>query len=466
MKSQTSTPKISDDEIAILGVATSAAAQPEGIMLRSAAEPLPITLRRTIHGLRWWIVGLVALATTVNYIDRQSISLLFPVLSKPSELNISPMQYANIGTILLLAYTFSQTISGRLYDRFGSRVGFTFSIIVWSCAAMAHSLMTGFVTFAACSFVLGFGEAGNWPGAAKVVAEWFPVRERALGMAIFNSGAAMGSVIAPPFIIYLQMQFGWRTTFLIAGSLGFLWLIAWLLLFRTPDKHPNITDEERALITQGRKASVASAVPSWSKLLRLRQVWGIVLARFAVDPVWWLFVLWLPGYLSKARGLSLKQIGMFAWAPYLAAAAGSLFGGWLSGRLIRAGWEVNRARKAVITVAACLMPAGILAARAENPFAALLFIAIVLFGFQMWISNVQTLPSDFFKDSAVGSVAGLGGTGAAIGSMTFMLSTGWIVTHLSYAPVLVIAGILAPVGTIVLFLVAGRIQNVDIPLEE
>lgn len=430
-------------------------------MPQSVTESARTTPRGKIHGLRWWIIGLVALATTINYIDRQSISLLFPVLSKPTELNISPMQYANIGTILLLAYMFSQTISGRLYDRFGSRIGFTFSIIVWSLAAMAHSLIVGFASFAACSFVLGFGEAGNWPGAAKVVAEWFPTRERALGMAIFNSGAAMGSVIAPPLVVMLQMHFGWRRAFLIAGSLGFFWLVAWLLIFRTPEKHSNITDEELALITQGRKTSSKSAVPSWSKLLRLRQVWGIVLARFTVDPIWWLFVLWLPGYLSKARGLSLKQIGMFAWAPYLAASAGSLFGGWLSGRLIRAGWSVNRARKTVIAIAACLMPAGILAARAESAFTALAFIGVVLFGFQMWISNVQTLPSDFFKDNAVGSVAGLGGTGAAIGSMTFMLSTGWIVTHLSYAPVLIIAGILAPVGTAVLFLLAGRIESVD-----
>jgi ACS family hexuronate transporter-like MFS transporter len=431
-------------------------------MATSAPEPVATATRRKIHGLRWWIIGLVALATTINYVDRQSISLLFPVLSKPTELNISPMQYANIGTILLLAYMFSQTISGRLYDRFGSRAGFTFSIIVWSIAAMAHSTIVGVYSFAACSFVLGFGEAGNWPGAAKVVAEWFPVRERALGMAIFNSGAAMGSVIAPPLIVSLQLSFGWRKTFLIAGSLGFFWLIAWLLMFRTPDKHPNISEEERALINQGRKASSKAPVPSWGKLLRLRQVWAIVLARFVVDPIWWLFVLWLPTYLSNARLLSLKQIGMFAWAPYLAASAGSLFGGWLSGRLIHSGWDVNRARKTVITIAACLMPAGILAARAESAFTALGFIAIVLFGFQMWISNVQTLPSDFFQDTTVGSVAGLGGTGAAIGSMTFMLSTGWIVTHLSYAPVLVIAGILAPVGTIILFLLAGRIQTVQI----
>jgi len=416
----------------------------------------------TRANLRWWMIGLVALATTINYVDRQSISLLFPVLSKPSELNLSALQYSRVATVLLLAYMISQSVSGKFYDRYGTRIGFTVSIVIWSIAAMGHSLIVGFYSFAALSFVLGFGEAGNWPGAAKMVAEWFPARERALGMAIFNSGAALGSVIAPPLIIGLQLFVGWRVTFLIAGSLGFVWLVIWLLTFWTPEKHPRISPEELALIQEGRPAKSAAATISVGQLLRIRQVWAIILARLIVDPIWWLFVLWLPEYLNKARGLSVKQIGMFAWAPYLAASAGSLFGGWLAGRLIRGGLDVSRARKTVIAIAACLMPAGLLAARAESAIAALGYIGVVLFGFQMWISNVQTLPSDFFANKTVGSVAGFGGTGAAIGSMTLTLATGWIVTRFSYAPVLMIAGVLAPVGTVVLFLLAGKIQRVEV----
>ena len=418
--------------------------------------------KRERTNLRWWMIGLVALATTINYVDRQSISLLFPVLSKPSELNLSALQYSRVATVLLLAYMISQSVSGKFYDRYGTRVGFTVSIVIWSIAAMGHSLITGFYSFAALSFVLGFGEAGNWPGAAKMVAEWFPARERALGMAIFNSGAALGSVIAPPLIIGLQLVVGWRTTFVIAGSFGFVWLATWLFTFWTPEKHPRISPEELALIQEGRAASSKAATISVGRLLRIRQVWAIILARLIVDPIWWLFVLWLPEYLNKARGLSVKQIGMFAWAPYLAASAGSLFGGWLAGRLIRGGVDLSRARKTVIAIAACLMPAGLLAARAESAIAALGYIAIVLFGFQMWISNVQTLPSDFFSDRTVGSVAGFGGTGAAIGSMTLTLATGWIVTHFSYAPVLMIAGILAPVGTVLLFVLAGKIRRVEV----
>jgi ACS family hexuronate transporter-like MFS transporter len=413
--------------------------------------------------LRWWMIGLVALATTINYIDRQSISLLFPVISKPDQLNLSALQYSRVATILLLAYMISQSISGKFYDRYGTRVGFTVSIVIWSVAAMGHSLIAGFYSFAVLSFVLGFGEAGNWPGAAKMVAEWFPVRERALGMAIFNSGAALGSVIAPPLIIGLQLVVGWRVTFLIAGALGFLWLVAWLTFFWPPESHPRISPEELTYIKEGQPTrQSAQATITTGRLLRLRQVWAIILARLLVDPIWWLFVLWLPEYLNKSRGFSIKQIGMFAWAPYLAASCGSLFGGWLAGRLIRNGFSVDRARKIVIAIAACLMPAGLLAARAESAIAALGYIAIVLFGFQMWISNVQTLPSDFFADKTVGSVAGFGGTGAAIGSMSLMLLTGWIVTNFSYAPVLMIAGVLAPVGTIVLFAVAGKIQRVEI----
>jgi ACS family hexuronate transporter-like MFS transporter len=272
-------------------------------------------------------------------------------------------------------------------------------------------------------------------------------------------------VIAPPLIVGLQLILGWRITFLIAGVLGFVWLVAWLLFFWPPEKHPRISPEELALIEEdhasGRNAG-GEATVSTGRLLRTRQVWAIILGRLLVDPIWWLFVLWLPEYLHKSRGFSVKQIGMFAWAPYLAASAGSLFGGWLAGRLIRHGFDVNCARKTVIVSAAFLMPAGLLAARAESAMAALGYIAIVLFGFQMWISNVQTLPSDFFADKTVGSVAGLGGTGAAIGSMMLMLATGWIVTRFSYAPVLVTAGVLAPLGTAVLFALAGKIRRLEL----
>ena len=414
-----------------------------------------------VRGLRWWIVGLVSVATLINYLDRLTISVLAPVIR--ADLNLTNLEYASIGTIFLLAYTISQSISGKLFDRIGTRIGFAVSIVIWSLAAMAHALARGLSSLSFFRFLLGLGEAGNWPGAAKAVAEWFPIRERAMGLAIFNSGAAMGSVFAPPVIVWLQLTYGWKATFVITGAIGFVWLAGWLVLYRQPEEHPWLTQDELHLIREGQKVEgivEPKSAPSWTQLLRYRQVWAVVISRLLVDPVWWLFIFWLPEYLNKARGFSLKEIGMFAWAPYACASAGSLFGGWLAGALIKRGWTVNRARKTVIVFAAMLMPAGIVAVRTEDPYVAVGLIGLVLFGFQVWINNVQTLPSDFFPSNAVASVAGLGGTGAGIGSMIFTLSTGWMVDHFSYTPVLTIAGLLAPVGTVLLFMLAGRIQRV------
>ena len=448
-----------------------------------------------IVGLRWWIVGLVFLATLINYIDRLTISVLAPVITK--DLGLTNTQFGGIVTWFLLAYTISQGLSGKLYDRIGTRLGFVVSITIWSVAAISHAFARGLGTLSLFRFVLGLGEAGNWPGAAKTVAEWFPINQRALGMAIFNSGAAIGSIVAPPLIVWLQLKYGWQTTFIVTGGLGFLWLALWLFFYQSPQKHRWITEEELRLIEEGKNGDGATGrrdagesgrvgdlnfgytvtpsptltlAPSssqplsstrWRDLLRYRQVWAIVLSRFLTDPVWWLYITWLPKYLADARGFSLTKIGLFAWVPYVAADAGSLSGGWLSGYLIKRGWSVDRARKAVIAIAALLMPAGILAAFVHDPLVALALIGVVLFGFQVWINNVQTLPSDFFPDRAVASVAGLGGTGAGIGSMIFILTTGWVVDHFSYVPVLVAAGLLAPIGTAVLFALSGKIGRIS-----
>jgi len=432
---------------------------------RSQSGTLDIGFK--ISGLRWWIVSLVFLATLINYIDRLTISVLAPVITK--DLGLTNTQYGGVVTWFLLAYTISQGLSGKLYDSIGTRLGFVVSIVVWSCAAVAHAFARGIGSLSAFRFLLGLGEAGNWPGAAKTVAEWFPVRQRAMGMAIFNSGAAIGSIVAPPLIVLLQQSHGWQTTFIVTGVLGFGWLILWLFLYDSPERHKWITQDELKLIRSDSGASREPASSStttsssssigWLKLLQYRQVWAIVLSRFLTDPVWWLYITWLPKYLADARGFSLTEIGLFAWVPYVAADAGSLSGGWLSGHLISRGWSVDRARKTVILFAALLMPAGILAAFVSSPLVALGLIGVVLFGFQVWINNVQTLPGDFFPDTSVASVAGLGGTGAGIGSMIFILTTGWVVDHFSYVPILVIAGVLAPLGTIVLFTLSGKIER-------
>ena len=414
-----------------------------------------------INGLRWLIVGMIFFATLINYIDRLTVSVLAPKITE--DLDLSNTEFGAIATWFLLAYTISQALSGKLYDRIGIKKGFTVSIVVWSLAAIAHAWAVGIRSLSAFRFMLGLGEAGNWPGAAKTVAEWFPARQRAFGMAIFNSGAAIGSIVAPPIIVGLYEYFEhWQPVFIVTGLLGFVWLAAWWAIYDKPESHKWLTATELAVIKDGESAGDAASEssPGWIELLKYRQTWSVVLARFLVDPVWWLYITWLPLFLYKVHGFDLKQIGLFAWVPYVAADAGSLFGGWLSGFLIGRGWSVNAARKVVIAFAALLMPAGIAAAFTTDWIAALALIGVVLFGFQVWINNVQTLPSDFFHSKAVGSVAGLGGTGAGIGSMIFIFSTGWIVDNFSYTPVLVTAGLLAPIGTLVLFALAGNIQKV------
>lgn len=417
------------------------------------------------YGVRWVIIGMVFFATLINYIDRLTISVLAPLIVK--DLQLSNTEFGGIATWFLFAYTISQSLSGKLYDSIGIKKGFTVSIVVWSVAAMCHAFATGLRSLSFFRFILGLGEAGNWPGAAKTVAEWFPTKQRAFGMAIFNSGAAIGSIIAPPIIVGLTAYFGhWYETFLVTGALGFIWLAFWWFIYDSPENHKWLTKAEYDLIRaddeeKKEDSVVEEKLLGWFELLTFRQTWGIVLARFLVDPVWWLYITWLPLFLNQVHGFDLKQIGLFAWVPFVAADAGSLFGGWLSGFLIGRGWTVNNARKAVIGFAACLMPAGILAAFTPNSMQALALIGVVLFGFQVWINNVQTLPSDFFPKSAVGSVAGLGGTGAGIGSMIFIFTTGWVVDNFSYTPILVTAGLLPIVGTIVLFILSGKIRKVS-----
>jgi ACS family hexuronate transporter-like MFS transporter len=412
-----------------------------------------------MHGLRWWIIGLVFLATLINFIDRLTISVLAPVIT--TQLGLSNIEFASITTSFLVAYTVSQGVSGKLYDRIGTKRGFTLSILVWSLAACAHAFARGLISLISLRFLLGIGEAGNWPGAAKVIAEWFPVRERAFAMGIFNSGVAIGNIVAPPLIVFLQIRFGWQTAFLVTGGLGFVWLVLWLMFYETPERHASLSHEEYAHIKQGRETDTDSARFSWRRLLKYRQVWAIVLARFVTDPVWWLYITWLPLYLNRVRGFSLKQIGMFAWLPFVAADAGSLLGGWISGYLITRGQTTDKARKVVILIGALFMLAGIPAAVAESAMAALAFIALVTFGFQSWINNVQTIPSDLFPQQAVASVAGLGGVGAGAGAILFTLTTGWVVDHFSYTPILVVAGLLPVLGTSILFTLGGPIRRLS-----
>jgi len=411
-----------------------------------------------VRGLRWWIIGLIFLATLINFIDRLTVSILGPVIM--AQLKLTNSQFGSITAWFLVAYTASQGLSGKLYDRIGSKRGFTMSVLVWSIAASLHAFARGLTDLRLLRVLLGLGEAGNWPGAAKVIAEWFPIRERAFAMGIFNSGVAVGNIVAFPLVTWLQLQFGWKTTFLVTGGLGFGWLILWLWLYETPERHPALTTDEYTLIRDGRGTAAPQPI-AWRRLLEYRQTWAIVLARFLTDPVWWLYITWLPVYLYNVRGFNLKEIGLFGWLPYVAADAGSLLGGYLSGRLIARGWTVDRARKTIIATASLFMLAGIPAALTTDRMMALACIALVTFGFQAWINNVQTIPSDVFPEDAVASVAGLGGVGAGLGAILFTMTTGYVVDHFSYTPILLTAAGLPILGTVILFAVGGRIRTLS-----
>lgn len=414
-----------------------------------------------MNGLRWLIIGLVFFITVINYIDRMTISVLAPIITK--DLGLSNTEFGAISVWFLVAYTLSQGISGKVFDKFGTKLGFVISVVVWSVAAMLHAFATGITSLSAFRFLLGVGEAGNFPGAAKVAAEWFPQKDRALAQGIFNSGVALGSIVAPPLIVWLQLMYGWKTTFIATGALGFIWLAFWMIFYYPRKEHKWLTAPENEYIEGDEIQELANTKSmTYTDLLKYKETWSIVLSRFLVDPVWWLYIVWLPKYLFDARGFDLKQIGLFAWFPYVAAGLGSLFGGWLAKYLIGKGWSVNKARKTIIGLSCLLMPAGIVAAYTSDSMIALAMISLVLFGFQVWINNVQTLPSDFFPSSSVGSVAGLGGVGAGIGAMIFIYSTGWVIDSYSYTPILVAAGLLAPIGTIVLFALSGKIKKVTL----
>lgn len=413
-------------------------------------------------GLRWIIVSLVAIATVINYIDRGALGFLWPEIS--ADLGLSKTDYAIILNVFTFAYAFGQTLFGRIFDWIGTRLGFILSITVWSAATMLHAAATSLSGFAVFRGLLGVSEAGNWPGATKANAEWFPIRERALAQGIFNSGAAIGGIISAPVIAYLFVYLdSWRATFITVGILGLLWLVPWLVVYKSgPASHPWVSRAEREYILTGQRNAetneVAAYAPGVAEILSRRESWGVILASFFLDPIWWLFVGWLPLYLSETYGFGVKEIGLFAWVPYVGAMFGAWFGGLLAQNRISAGWTVNKARKFVIGFGGLIMLVSLLLTiRAATPTIAVLLMAAILFGFQTAVGNIQTLPSDFFSGESVGSLAGLAGTAAklAVVGLNFVIP---IITVDSYAPAFAVGAALAILTVLSVWILCGRIQ--------
>jgi len=415
--------------------------------------------------LRWIIVGLVAIATVINYIDRNALAIMWPAVSE--DLGMDTSDYALVVSCFMVGYAVGHSLFGKIFDMIGTRLGFVLAIVAWSISIMLHAATRGVLSLGLARAMLGVSEAGNWPGATKSNAEWFPIKERALAQGIFNSGASVGAIVSAPAIALLYLQFGWQGTFIAVGMLGFLWLLPWLWIVKAPpESRPWLTDADREYILAGQKTedsseeNIEQAAPGWREMLRYRQSWAVIASRFFLDPVWWLFVSWLPIYLADQFGFDIAQIGLFAWVPYVGAALGAVFGGWLAGKLIKSGWTVNAARKLTITLGgAIMMPMLIATAFASNPLAAVLLIAVILFGFQLAIGNIQTLPSDFFAGKSVGSLAGVGGTAAVVG----VLITTWmvpIITRESYVPFFLLGAALVPLAVASVWIFGGRIEPV------
>ncbi len=417
-----------------------------------------------MKNLRWAIIMLIAVATVINYIDRTAFGVMWPEISK--DLNIDKADYGLILNAFMLAYAFGQSAFGKIFDAIGVRLGFIVAIIVWSVGTCLHALASSASSLLAFRVILGFGEAGPWPGATKSNAEWFPVKERALAQGIFNSGAAIGNIVSAPLIWVLFSAFGWKATFLIVGGVGFLWIIPWMILYKSgPETHPWLTDEERDYILKGKNSSEGEAkeeyVPSWFSLLKFRQTWSVLGARFFIEPIWWLFVGWLPIYLFEKFNFQVKDIGMFGWMPYVGAAAGALFGGWLSGVLLRRGVSVGLVRKGVVTLGvAFILPSMIFASSASSPALAIALITLVLFGFQTAIGSIQTLPSDFFSGKTVGSVAGLGGTVGLISVMAVNFLVPVMTEGGNYVSVFILGAAFMPFLLFFVWVVAGRVETV------
>lgn len=376
---------------------------------------------------RWVVCGLLFAATAVNYIDRQMIGVLKPTLKE--ELGWQESDFATIVFWFQMAYAIGYISFGRIVDVLGARLGYAVAIVIWTAGHMAHGFAAGVASFAAARFGLGVGESGNFPAGIKAVADWFPQRERAFAIGLFNAGANVGAIITPLLVPALVLWFGWRSAFFITGIFGVAWLIAWWALYRHPREQANITPGELAWIEQD-PADTTEKI-GWSRLITLRETWAYALAKFLIDPIWWFFLFWLPGYLFDRYHLDLKSFGLPLAAIYIISDLGSVAGGWLSSFMLKRGYSVNVARKlAMLICAFCVLPI-YFAQSIESVWGAVLVIGLATAAHQAFSANVYTLPSDMFPRAAVGSVVGIGGTVGALGGMGMALFTGYILdaTH-------------------------------------
>lgn len=414
-----------------------------------------------MHGsknIRWWVAGTIFLATTINYIDRQALSVAAPVIRE--DLGLSNEQYGWIVSAFLLAYAIMQMVSGRLIDSLGTEKGFSIAVIWWSIANMLHVFGKGMVSLGAFRFLLGIGEAGNYPAAMKAISEWFPKEERTKAVGILNMGPGLGAIIAPPLMAWLITDFGWRFAFVITGAIGFFWLFLWRWVYYEPEKHPRISTEELALIQGEQNAEEQQEKMPWLSYFKYKEVWGLTLSRFVSDGAFYFFVFWLPSWLADVKGFSLMEIGMFAWIPFLLSDIGSFVGGWTGTRLIKNGMSLDASRKWVIWVGAILVVPVLGCLYIESPYWAIALISFSLFATQFKQASLFTLPIDLFGKKDAASVWGISGSAGSFGAMLFTPLIGWLVDTISYSPVFVIVAFLHIISAILVIVFIPKIKYI------
>jgi ACS family hexuronate transporter-like MFS transporter len=418
------------------------------------------TTRKPISNLRWWIGGLLFASTVINYLDRQTLSVLAPYLKKQYEWN--NQNFATVVIAFRIAYSIGQTVAGRFIDRVGTRKGLTITVIWYSIAAMLTSLSGGMRSFAFFRFLLGAGESANWPAATKAVAEWFPKRERGWAVALFDSGSSIGGAIAPLLVIGLYKYFGgWRPAFVITGTLGFLWLGLWRMLYYPPESHPRIGAAEREMILRDRVEMKEDVDHSqhqarWRDLIKLPQTWAIIAARTMTDPVWFFITDWFAIYLVS-KGVNPEQGLLAFWIPFVAADLGNFFGGGLSSWLIDRGWPVIKARKAVIVFGGLGMTLLIPTIFTSSLLSLAALFAVSTFAYASFSTMALVLPSDLYSSKSVATVSGMSGTGAGVGTIISTYLIGYVSDHYSFEPILITASLIPFVGMIlVLALIRPR----------
>ena len=408
-------------------------------------------------GYRWTVCALLFVVTTINYVDRQVLGILAPTLQR--ELHWTESQYGDVVSWFSLVYAFGFLAAGRVLDRVGVRRGFAVAIVAWSVAAIAHAFARTAAGFSAARALLGLGESANFPGAIKTVAEWFPKRERALATGIFNAGTNTGAIITPLVVPWIALTWGWQWAFVATGSLGFLWLVVWLALYRSPETHPRVTPAELTHIKSDVDEPAVFAVP-WVRLLGLKQTWAFAAGKLFADPVWWFYLYWLPKFLDTKYGIRLAQLALPLIVVYVIADVGSVGGGWLSSALLQRGWSVNRARKTAMLAMALLIVPTAFAPLAGSLWAAVAIVSVAAAAHQAWSANVYTLASDMFPRAAVGSVVGIGAFAGAMGGVLFQRVTGRILqaNGNDYTPIFIVCGLAYVSAWTIIHFLAPRLE--------